>query len=138
MANQTDETQRTAVPYDRLVAQEHLILEATELIERLLHEADMSRADLARSLSRSRGWVTQVLSGKNLTLRTLADFAHALKYRIRLDAEARSYVDRRVAPEPEFGEACRRDQARPVPEQERHAQDLERHSSDADELGIAA
>lgn len=47
----------------------------------LLHYAGMSRADLARALSWSRGRVTQVLSGhENLTVQTIAAVTQALGY----------------------------------------------------------
>lgn len=73
--------------FKRLVAQETLILEATELIAELIEQSGMKRKDLAKKLGRSKGFVTQVLSGdRNMTLRTLADFAYALgqKLEVRL------------------------------------------------------
>lgn len=72
--------------YDKLKAQERLIIDATELIEELLEEGGLSRADLARRMDRTRGYVTQVLGGKNLTLRTLSDVFYALDARVELSA----------------------------------------------------
>ena len=68
--------------YKRLVAQ------AAGLLDELLELSDMSKADLARSLSCTRGYVTQVFSAKNLTLRTMNDFAFALGHRLRFLPEA--------------------------------------------------
>jgi transcriptional regulator with XRE-family HTH domain len=72
--------------YERLVAQETLILEATELIVELLERHSISRQDLARKLGKSKGFVTQLLSGeRNMTLRTLADLGYVLGQRIELN-----------------------------------------------------
>lgn len=73
--------------YQRLVEQESLILEATEIISELIEESGGTRKDLAEKLERSKGFVTQVLSGeRNMTLRTLADFAFALEHRVKMKA----------------------------------------------------
>jgi antitoxin component HigA of HigAB toxin-antitoxin module len=73
--------------YERLVEQETLIFEATELISELIEEYGVSRKELAEKLGRSKGFVTQVLSGdRNMTLRTLADFAFALEHRVNVAA----------------------------------------------------
>jgi len=58
--------------------QERVIFEVTERICDLMREQGISRSDLAGKLVRSRGYVTQLLSGKNLTLRTLSDVYLAL------------------------------------------------------------
>lgn len=58
----------------RLFQQERAILEVTELIESLMIELGVSRAELAKRLGKTRGWVTQLLDGdSNKTIRTLAD-----------------------------------------------------------------
>ncbi len=68
--------------YDRLVRQEELILDVTERLTEALLEQGVTRADLARRLARSPGFVSQVLrGGRNLTLRTVADIAGALSLR---------------------------------------------------------
>ncbi len=65
--------------YERLLAQERLILDATEAIVGLLEEQGVSRQELARRLGKSKGFVSQLLSGeRNMTLRTLADLGYAL------------------------------------------------------------
>lgn len=70
---------------ERLVAQEALIADAQELLVGLLDHDIVSRTDLAGRLGKSKGFVTQLLSGeRNFTLRTLADCAHALGYRVVL------------------------------------------------------
>lgn len=46
-----------------------------------------NKAQLAERLGKSKAYVTQVLSGsRNMTLRTLADFAFALGFRVELKA----------------------------------------------------
>lgn len=82
-----DSTMSSTEPdYDKLKAQERLIIDATELIEELMEEGRLSRADLARRMERTRGYVTQVLGGRNLTLRTLSDVFFALDARLELSA----------------------------------------------------
>lgn len=72
--------------FDRLVEQEDLILSATELVCELMEEKSTSKADLARAIGRSRGYVTQILAGsRNMTLRTLADLTFAMGHRIEID-----------------------------------------------------
>jgi transcriptional regulator with XRE-family HTH domain len=73
--------------YQRLVAEETLIFEATELLSELIEAEEINRKELATRLGRSKGFVTQILSGeRNMTLRTLADFAFALEHRVKVEA----------------------------------------------------
>lgn len=78
--------------YERLVAQETLIFEATEEICRVMgpdqDSGEVTRKQLAERLGKSKGFVTQVLGGdRNMTLRTLADFAGALGHRVTIKLE---------------------------------------------------
>lgn len=75
----------------KLVAQETVITEVTEEIWRRMEECGVSKAELARKLGASKGFVSQVLSGsRNMTLRTLADICFRLECKptIRLEAGA--------------------------------------------------
>lgn len=73
----------------RLYDQERLILDATNILHRLLRRKGINKAQLAKLLGRSPAYVTQALNGnRNLTLRTLADFASVMGYTISL-SEAR-------------------------------------------------
>lgn len=68
--------------YERLLCQERLILDVTEQLAGTLEDGGVTRAELARRLGRTPGFVSQVLSGgRNLTLRTIADIAAALSLR---------------------------------------------------------
>lgn len=68
--------------FDRLVRQEELILHVTETLTQAIESAGVTRAELARRLGRSPGFVSQVFGGgRNLTLRTVADIAAALSVR---------------------------------------------------------
>jgi transcriptional regulator with XRE-family HTH domain len=74
-----------------MLAEEKLILDATELISRLMAEQGISRAELAKKIKRTRGYVTQLLSGdRNMTLRTLAALLHVLGAEVRLTAQTAS------------------------------------------------
>lgn len=70
----------------RLLRQEELSLEITDLICKFMEEEGINRAELASKLNKTRGFVSQALSGRrNLTLRTLADIVDALGCRLRAD-----------------------------------------------------
>jgi DNA-binding phage protein len=67
--------------------QEELILEATELIARVMNQNGISKSELASKLGKSKPHVSQCLSGQqNLTLRTLSDVLGALGYRMQVGA----------------------------------------------------
>jgi transcriptional regulator with XRE-family HTH domain len=71
--------------FRKLLAQEELILEATETICDILEDEKISRKELADRLGKSKGFVSQLLNGgRNLTLRTVADILHVLGYKIAL------------------------------------------------------
>lgn len=73
--------------FHRLLAQESLILDVTEEICRVLESTKINRQELAKRLGKSKGFVTQVLSGeRNMTLRTAADLATALDHRLHVKA----------------------------------------------------
>ncbi|MBM3473277.1 MAG: helix-turn-helix transcriptional regulator [Armatimonadetes bacterium] len=58
---------------------EGVLLAATERICELMDKHDVSRAELARRLGKSRAYVTRVLNGQpNMTLKTLTQIAVAL------------------------------------------------------------
>lgn len=72
----------------RLFQQERVILEATELLCQLMETRELSRADLARKLGKTKGYITQVLDGRtNMTLRTVSDLFLALDASVYLLAE---------------------------------------------------
>lgn len=70
-----------------LLREEEFILEVTELLCEILRKEGISKVELARRLGRTKGFVTQILSGgRNLTLRTVADVVDALGYKIEARA----------------------------------------------------
>ena len=72
----------------RLLAQEILILDATETVCEWLAAEGLSRADLAKRLGRSPAYVSQLLNGsRNMTLRTLADMAHVLNRKVQISSD---------------------------------------------------
>ena len=71
--------------FRRLLAQEELILEVTEVLCGLLEEEKISKKELAERLGKTKGFVSQLLNGgRNLTLRTVADILHVLGYKVSL------------------------------------------------------
>jgi antitoxin component HigA of HigAB toxin-antitoxin module len=69
----------------RIFEQESLAFEATELIFTLLKEQQLTKADLAKRIGKSKAYVTQLLSGsRNMTLHTFADLVFALGYKVDL------------------------------------------------------
>ena len=74
--------------FRRLLAQEELILEVTEVLCGLLEAETISKKELAERLGKSKGFVSQLLNGgRNLTLRTVADILHVLGYKVALKPE---------------------------------------------------
>lgn len=74
--------------FRRLLAIEALAAEASETIAKLMADQKVNKAELAKRLNKSRSWVTQMLNGKaNVTLRTLAEVAHALDAELKLRAQ---------------------------------------------------
>jgi transcriptional regulator with XRE-family HTH domain len=71
------------------MAIETLVAEAAELVAQLMAEQNLSKADLARRLNKSRAWVTQLLSGNaNMTVRTLAEVTYTLGAEIKLQSQS--------------------------------------------------
>ena len=63
----------------RLYQQERAIQEATDLICEVMEERGVGRADLARRLGKTKGYITQLLDGRrNMTVRTMSDVFGAL------------------------------------------------------------
>lgn len=72
----------------RLLRQEELILEITEVLSEALAKEGITKAELASRLGKTKGFVSQILAGgRNLTLRTIADVADALACRISIHCE---------------------------------------------------
>ena len=79
--------------FRRLLSIEALVAEASEAIAKLMAEQNVSKADLARRLNKSRAWVTQLLSGKaNMTVRTLAEVVYTLDAEANLHTQAPSWM----------------------------------------------
>jgi len=76
---------KSNVGHERLLEQERLILSVTELIYEEMERAGVRKIDLAEALGTSKANITQALGGgQNLTLRTLADLAWAMKRQVRI------------------------------------------------------
>lgn len=99
--NRTDYEEFAAASAEnrRLLRQEELMLEATDGLAILMHRQGLSKADLARRLGRTRGYITQILSGgRNFTLRTLAEVADALGHRVRLTFDSDTALGAAASP----------------------------------------
>lgn len=66
------------------VEEERLVFSAAEVLAEALEARGISKSQLAAKLGKSKAFVTQLLGGQNLTLRTMARVAHALGFRIQL------------------------------------------------------
>jgi len=74
--------------HGKLLRQEELILEATELISKIMNDNEITKTELAKRLGKSKAFVTQCLGGsQNLTLRTLADMFTVTGYKACFGAE---------------------------------------------------
>lgn len=69
----------------RLLAQEELIEEATELVAKTMKQRGVAKTELARRVGTSKANVTQLLAGsRNMTLRTFADLMYAMAEKVVL------------------------------------------------------
>lgn len=72
-------TRKVIADEERVAKQEDFILDATEAIWGEMRRQGIRKSDLADKLGVSKAYITQALDGgRNLTLRSLADFAWAL------------------------------------------------------------
>ena len=68
--------------FKKLVRQEELILDVTDSLTIALQQAGVSKTALANRIGCSKGLVSQMFGGgRNFTLRTISDIAHALSLR---------------------------------------------------------
>lgn len=83
--------------FRRLYAEEGFVNEALERLADWMKDNEVSRAELARRLGTSRANVTQMLGGRNLSLRTLAAAIHVMggRPRLEIDAEVKPAVQPR-------------------------------------------
>lgn len=79
--------------YRKLYAIEGLLVDAAQVISDLLERRNLKQADLARMLNKTPAFVSQLLNGKaNMTVRTLAEVAFALKASVKIEAIEESNV----------------------------------------------
>jgi hypothetical protein len=71
--------EQSSVQNRRRLREEELILEVTETFCQVMEAEDISKTQIATSLEKSKGFVSQLLAGgRNLTLRSIADLADAV------------------------------------------------------------
>ncbi|MCX5644599.1 MAG: helix-turn-helix transcriptional regulator [Phycisphaerae bacterium] len=79
----------------RLVGQEELILDVTELILEKMEEKGLSKSQLANMLGTNKSHVTQLLRGsRNMTLRTISDIFFGLDCKVVFDVVVEDKWDR--------------------------------------------
>lgn len=69
----------------RIDQQEWLVLQIALHIEKLMEIQGVSRSELAKRLGSSKGYVTQLLDGANMSLRKVADVMMALDSSLKID-----------------------------------------------------
>lgn len=101
MSNRTPHHRSEDDQFELLLAEEALLLEAQMLIQRVLTDAKLSQRDLATRMGVGESYVSQMLglSGRNLTLKTIARAMHALQAKvvIRLETDIATEVEVQVA-----------------------------------------
>ncbi|ADE13261.1 hypothetical protein Nhal_0040 [Nitrosococcus halophilus Nc 4] len=69
----------------KICAREDLVVDVTEDLLIVMEDKGVSKSDLAQSLSKSKSFVTQILSGsRNMTLHTLSDICFALNIKPKI------------------------------------------------------
>ena len=82
--------------FERLMAQEDLILEVTESFDDILKTEKVKKSTLAEMMGKTKGFVSQLLNGgRNLTLRTMSDMAFHLGYKVEFNVHKRIKMDQR-------------------------------------------
>ena len=75
----------SSIKNKRLLRQEEFILEVAIAICEAMEREGVTKAELARRLGKTKGFVSQILAGgRNLTLRTVADVTDALGHKINI------------------------------------------------------
>lgn len=78
----------------RAFAREELVFNVTEDLLVIMEDMNISKSELARSLGKSKSYVTQVLSGsRNMTLGSFSDICFALGFKpeVRLPVEEQKH-----------------------------------------------
>lgn len=76
--------------FERIMAQEDMIMEVTEAFCKILVEKKIKRSALAEMMGKTKGYISQILNGgRNITLRTLSDIAYSLGYQVNIIFEKR-------------------------------------------------
>jgi len=73
--------------FAKMMAEEIIILEITEKIIELMQKEDITKAELAKRLGESKGFITQLLNGTgNLTIKRIINIFYALGYSFKIEA----------------------------------------------------
>lgn len=72
----------------RLFAEENFVVEVTERLCEVMEKLKVSRAELACRLGTTRANITQMLGGRNVSIRTVAAVAHVLKCKPLFELES--------------------------------------------------
>lgn len=78
MVNAFEEKMRDNPAQMRRYQRERAIIEVTELFAKLMKEKKISRTKLSNKLGCDKSFVTHVMQGRNLTLKTISDFLWAM------------------------------------------------------------
>jgi transcriptional regulator with XRE-family HTH domain len=82
--------EKASAEHRRLLEREGLFLEVTEALAGAMERENITKAQLARRLKKTKSFVSQLFGGgRNLTLGTIADIAHAIGYRVIVGAVPR-------------------------------------------------
>ena len=77
---------------ERIEQQEWLILQISLHIEKLMEEQKVTRTELAKRLGTTKGYITQLLDGFNMSLRKVADVMLALDSSLSVDTRSSGFV----------------------------------------------
>jgi transcriptional regulator with XRE-family HTH domain len=69
-------------------AEEALIVDVAERIWAAMASANVTKSEIAERLGKSKAFISQMLNGsRNMTLRSLADIAHSIGFRVSVSLE---------------------------------------------------
>ena len=83
----------------RLYQRERAIVEVTELISQVMDGVEVNKSELANRLGKTKGHITQLLNGANMTIGTMSDVFGAMGKSIHFFVSTLATVD---PPAPNF------------------------------------
>lgn len=78
MAGKETKFERAAKEASKILKQEELILDVARVLSEFMLAGGLTKSGVAKLMGQNESFVNGILTGRNVTLRTLADFCDAI------------------------------------------------------------